>query len=108
MDSSTLEVNEKKERREHLEQNSAAVTEHVHFEQPREVARSVHNHEEARDAPRYRGEGTKESPFVVEWDIGDPEDPYNWPKSRKWPLTLLVSMVRILLAIHECIDIFAF
>ncbi|KAG8808115.1 hypothetical protein FRC17_004124 [Serendipita sp. 399] len=34
-----------------------------------------------------RGQGTKEDPYIVEWDTDDDEDPYNWPKSRKWLLT---------------------
>lgn len=40
---------------------------------------------------RYPGRGTREDPFVVDWDLGDPENPYNWTKSRKWLITLQVS-----------------
>ena len=50
---------------------------------------SVHDLEQ-NSLPNYPGEGTHASPYVVDWDIGDLHDPYNWPKTRKWPLTLLV------------------
>ena len=39
----------------------------------------------------YPGEGTPESPFIVDWEPEDPENPYNWSKKKKWPLTYLVS-----------------
>ena len=41
----------------------------------------------------YPGEGTAESPFIVDWVPEDPENPRNWTKARKWPLTFLVSLV---------------
>ena len=43
------------------------------------------------EKPKYVGEGTRDSPYIVDWDEDDPENPYNWKKKRKWPLTLLVS-----------------
>ena len=52
---------------------------------------SVHDKEAVDATGRYRGLGTKDDPYVVDWDIGDTEDPYNWPKAKKWPLTMLVS-----------------
>lgn len=39
---------------------------------------------------RYAGEGTEESPYVVDWDGNDPEYPYNWSRSRRWILTYQV------------------
>lgn len=42
------------------------------------------------DKVRYVGEGTPESPYIVDWGDCDPENPFNWKKKRKWPLTFLV------------------
>ena len=39
---------------------------------------------------KYPGSGTHEDPFVVDWSLGDPENPYNWSKARKWLITLQV------------------
>ncbi|EPQ58477.1 MFS general substrate transporter [Gloeophyllum trabeum ATCC 11539] len=36
---------------------------------------------------RYAGAGTRENPYIVDWDRNDPENPYNWPKRRKWLIT---------------------
>ncbi|KAF8964653.1 major facilitator superfamily domain-containing protein [Flammula alnicola] len=35
----------------------------------------------------YLGSGTAEDPYVVDWDLNDPEDPYNWSKLRRWIIT---------------------
>lgn len=40
---------------------------------------------------KYPGRGTREDPFVVTWDDNDPENPFNWAKSRKW---LVIMQVR--------------
>jgi hypothetical protein len=42
---------------------------------------------------RFRGQGTPESPYIVDWEEGDPENPYNWSKARKWFFTLQASSV---------------
>jgi len=39
----------------------------------------------------YCGGGSSTDPFVVVWDKNDPENPYNWSKTRKWILTAQVS-----------------
>lgn len=36
---------------------------------------------------RYLGRGTHEDPYVVDWDLNDPEDPYNWASTKKWIIT---------------------
>ncbi|TFK84318.1 MFS general substrate transporter [Polyporus arcularius HHB13444] len=36
---------------------------------------------------KYPGKGTHEDPYVVDWDIGDAENPYNWSRTRKWAIT---------------------
>lgn len=45
----------------------------------------------AVDCEKYRGRGTPEDPFVVDWDLGDPENPFNWSVARKWLITLQAS-----------------
>ncbi|TFY83439.1 hypothetical protein EWM64_g559 [Hericium alpestre] len=37
--------------------------------------------------PKYQGNGTADHPYVVDWDLGDPENPYNWSSTRKWLIT---------------------
>lgn len=41
--------------------------------------------------PRYAGYGTLESPYVVDWGLEDPENPYNWRQLRKWQITFQAS-----------------
>ena len=48
----------------------------------------------------YPGDGTKESPYVVDWDENDTQNPYNWSKRRKWPLTALVNASQNLSTTH--------
>lgn len=38
----------------------------------------------------HTGTGTPEDPFIIDWDLGDPEDPYNWSKNKKWLMTMQV------------------
>jgi len=38
----------------------------------------------------YIGSGTPEDPYVVDWDLDDPEDPYNWPNLQRWIITAQV------------------
>jgi hypothetical protein len=40
----------------------------------------------------YDGSGTEEDPFVVEFPRGDPSNPMNWSQSRKWFITVIVTM----------------
>lgn len=49
--------------------------------------------EEAPKPRMYIGSGTRENPFVVGWDVGDPENPYNWSKTRRWVITMQVSRI---------------
>ncbi|KAI0747878.1 MFS general substrate transporter [Daedaleopsis nitida] len=39
------------------------------------------------DNLKYPGRGTHSDPYVVDWDLGDPENPYNWSDLRKWAIT---------------------
>ncbi|ETW85534.1 major facilitator superfamily [Heterobasidion irregulare TC 32-1] len=43
-------------------------------------------------APRYPGTGTRGDPFVVDWDLGDAENPYNWSTQRKWAITSQLAL----------------
>lgn len=40
---------------------------------------------------QYPGKGTIADPYLVDWDLGDPENPYNWSTRRKWLITSQVS-----------------
>jgi hypothetical protein len=44
---------------------------------------------------RYRGEGTLEKPYVVDWLPYDPENPQTWNQGYKWFLTVFVSMAAL-------------
>ncbi|KIP06011.1 hypothetical protein PHLGIDRAFT_107513 [Phlebiopsis gigantea 11061_1 CR5-6] len=44
------------------------------------------------DGRKYPGRGTLEDPFVVDWDLGDPENPFNWSRLRKWIITLQLAV----------------
>ncbi|PPQ89058.1 hypothetical protein CVT25_006430 [Psilocybe cyanescens] len=43
-------------------------------------------------ARTYMGSGTPDDPYVVEWDLNDPEDPYNWPNVQKWVITAQLAL----------------
>ncbi|KAG6853697.1 hypothetical protein C0991_002232 [Blastosporella zonata] len=38
----------------------------------------------------YPGEGTSDSPYIVDWVPDDAENPYNWSKAKKWVITMQV------------------
>ncbi|KDR73421.1 hypothetical protein GALMADRAFT_608214 [Galerina marginata CBS 339.88] len=40
----------------------------------------------------YMGNGTAEDPYVVDWDLNDPEDPYNWTNVWKWVITAQLAL----------------
>lgn len=53
--------------------------------------------------PRYPGAGTLESPFIVDWDVDDPENPLNWPRrQKKWPIISFVSAHAFLQLSDNC------
>ncbi|KAI9714701.1 MAG: hypothetical protein M1828_001130 [Chrysothrix sp. TS-e1954] len=43
-------------------------------------------------ASQYKGQGTLEDPYVVEWLHGDPHNPLNFSSGRKWLLTAVVTL----------------
>ncbi|KAI0262883.1 major facilitator superfamily domain-containing protein [Gloeopeniophorella convolvens] len=40
----------------------------------------------------YPGKGTWDEPFVVSWQDGDPDNPYNWSFKRKWVIVAQQSL----------------
>jgi hypothetical protein len=51
-------------------------------------------------AHQYRGEGTIEKPYIIDWLPGDPENPQTWSQTYKWLLTIFVAMAT--LAVSFC------
>lgn len=49
----------------------------------------------------YTGSGSAADPHVVDWDLNDPEDPYNWPRARKWLITAQVRTVSLRLSLID-------
>lgn len=49
----------------------------------------------------YAGMGTADDPYVVDWDLNDPEDPYNWPKPKRWAITAQVRAQFLWLYSHR-------
>ena len=41
----------------------------------------------------YKGSGTDEDPFVVEYIEHDRRNPMSWPMWKKWMITMLVAVV---------------
>lgn len=42
------------------------------------------------DGQIYPGSGTSDDPYIINWDLSDPENPYSWSKHRKWLITTQV------------------
>ena len=42
---------------------------------------------------KYPGAGTIQDPYLVDWDVLDQENPFNWSKPRKWAITAQVMPV---------------
>ncbi|KAF5365776.1 hypothetical protein D9758_003157 [Tetrapyrgos nigripes] len=40
----------------------------------------------------YAGSGTSSDPYVVVWDPKDPQNPYEWSRTRKWILTAQLAL----------------
>lgn len=51
------------------------------------VGRGYQLHAEHRSYP---GNGTVYDPYIVDWNLADPANPYNWSKRRKWLITMQV------------------
>ncbi|KAA1471222.1 MFS general substrate transporter [Dentipellis sp. KUC8613] len=69
-------------------ESDARTEKHVEIRTEGNVVRNVSR----TSARNYPGSGTADDPYVVEWDIGDPENPYNWPSKRKWLITSQLAL----------------
>ncbi|KAI0779744.1 MFS general substrate transporter [Fomes fomentarius] len=49
------------------------------------------DHREAWQERQYPESGTHADPHVVDWSLGDPENPYNWSRARKWAITIQLA-----------------
>lgn len=55
-------------------------------------ASSVTNHPASQPGDCiYPGSGTVQDPYVVDWVLGDSENPFNWSNRQKWLVTFQVS-----------------
>lgn len=45
---------------------------------------------------QYKGSGTEDDSYVVEFIPGDRRNPMNWPDWKKWAITMLIAVVCIL------------
>ncbi|KAI1325694.1 MFS transporter [Xylariaceae sp. FL0255] len=41
---------------------------------------------------RYQGHGIATNPYIVEFVVGDPKNPLNWTKTRKWTITAIATI----------------
>ncbi|KAI0078162.1 MFS general substrate transporter [Panus rudis PR-1116 ss-1] len=41
---------------------------------------------------KYPGTGTRDDPFLIDWDLDDPEYPYNWSNTRRWIITIQLGL----------------
>ncbi|KAI1790783.1 MFS general substrate transporter [Ganoderma leucocontextum] len=41
---------------------------------------------------KYPGSGTRQDPYLVDWDVLDSENPFNWSKPRKWAITAQLGL----------------
>ncbi|EEP79877.1 hypothetical protein UREG_04723 [Uncinocarpus reesii 1704] len=54
--------------------------------------------QEVVDYP-YRGSGTEDDPYVVEWIPNDPRNPLLFSNAKKWSITMLVAMATLAVAL---------
>lgn len=43
----------------------------------------------------YRGSGTVEDPYVVEWIPNDRRNPMDWPQWKKWVITMTMALATL-------------
>jgi hypothetical protein len=48
---------------------------------------------------KYHGSGTEDNPFIVEYIPHDRRNPYEFPRWKKWMITLLSAFVRLYLPV---------
>lgn len=47
---------------------------------------------------KYKGSGTEEDPFIVDWLPHDPRNPMEWPQVKKWFITFTVAFATLAVA----------
>ena len=50
---------------------------------------------------KYPGRGTHEDPHIVDWELGDAENPFNWSRARKWAITGQVRRLQLRLQVAD-------
>ncbi|KAM0748343.1 MFS general substrate transporter [Meredithblackwellia eburnea MCA 4105] len=61
--------------------------------------RTVTAWQDIAQGKQYRGEGTEEKPFIVNWLDNDPEDPQNYEMWYKWVVTMCVAVATLAVAL---------
>lgn len=49
----------------------------------------------------YKGSGTNEDPYLIDWLNNDPEDPQRWPNARKWLQVFITSLATLAVALSS-------
>lgn len=49
----------------------------------------------------YKGSGTDEDPYLIDWLPEDPEDPQRWPQMWKWFQVVLCSLATLAVALSS-------
>ncbi|KAK7211024.1 hypothetical protein V2G26_018202 [Clonostachys chloroleuca] len=55
-------------------------------------AQPTPNNAHAREKNPYRGSGTEDDPYIVEFHHNDPRNPYNFPIARRWLYTAIATI----------------
>ena len=72
------------------DQNEAPTIHNLNIESPPE--KLLGTTDIAHKVPQLPGKGTVNEPYVVDWDLGEPANPYNWTKRRKWIITAQLAL----------------
>ena len=51
------------------------------------------------EAFNYKGSGTEEDPFIVDWITQDPRNPMLYGKAKRWTLTMVVAIATLAVAL---------
>lgn len=51
----------------------------------------------------YEGEGTVESPYIINWLPNDPENPQTYSQLYKWTVTAMVAVITLAVALASSV-----
>jgi Ca2+/H+ antiporter len=51
------------------------------------------------EAFNYKGSGTEEDPYIVDWITQDPRNPMLYDKAKRWTLTMIVAIATLAVAL---------